>query len=318
MQPRRPGRDGDAAVGGQVAGAVLAIANDVARDHAFDGAARIVGNTVAVGAVDGKAVRRPAEDRRVFGGGVGGFGIDLGDGIIIHMIAQQVAQGRGIGVVMVLAAAGLVGVAGVKGETFIHIGIAVPIAAAAGAGGVGGTIPVVGIPIVEHGHAVHKDANGPAAAERFGGGHSIGARNAEEGLLIGRERGEIAGVGGIQIPGAHHVAAQAGTADVYPVGGGVNLLDAAIHGQSLGGAPICPCGHGITVRAGHVIRIDAGVLPRIGGEPGIGARVAGAAGLDEQEHEKKGGQDESLAPRLFWVLDVQFHALGITTVNLKF
>ena len=75
------------------------------------------------------------------------------------MVAQQVAQGHGVGVVVMGAAVFLMGVPRIEGGPFIHIGFPIPVAVAHAR--LGRASPDEAVAGVEHGHAVDEAADHP-------------------------------------------------------------------------------------------------------------------------------------------------------------
>ena len=68
------------------------------------------------------------QNRRMLRRRVSGFAVGFVDGIIIHMIAEQIAQRDRVGVIMINAGVLLMRIAGIERRAFVHIGVAVPIA----------------------------------------------------------------------------------------------------------------------------------------------------------------------------------------------
>src|SRR5271170_5037693 len=94
---------------------------------------------------------------------VGIFVIGFCCRIIIHVVAEQVTERNRVGVIMINAGVLLMRVAGVERHAFIHISVAIPIAGNILFVGVVGDVPGVGVPTVEHGHAIHENPNLAAA-----------------------------------------------------------------------------------------------------------------------------------------------------------
>ena len=88
-------------------------------------------------------------------------------------------------------------------------------------------------------------------------------------FLVRRVTGEEVGAGQIAIPGAHHIAGQVGTADVEPVIGAADLVDARVGGIVLYAVATVPGGDGVEcflIGIGLVqARVAAGAL----GIPGM-------------------------------------------------
>ena len=184
------------------------------------------------------------------------------------MIAEEVAETGGIGVVVVVVPR-LVRVACVKGDALIDIGVAVPDAIAA-EGRIGCGIRCIGvrvrerIPVVKHRHAVHEDADDSQTGERFCAGHGGHARDAVKDAAIGRVVGKEIGLGGIQVPRPHGVGTQAGGTNVHPTVGVTDLMDACIGRQrliALSPAPSRRCIARRLIRhGGEDFRIPTGTL----------------------------------------------------------
>ena len=149
------------------------------------------------------------------------------------MVAELVAEGDRVGMIVVGAAVLLVGIARVEGRPFIHIGFPIPVAVAhprlAAAG------PDETIARIEHGHAVDKAADHPEAGQGLGRRDGGDARDPVEGLPVGGQVGE-----GAVEPGAHGVQGQAGGAQVHPVGVRGQFLDAGVGRQRLRLGAIAP------------------------------------------------------------------------------
>ena len=217
------------------------------------------------------------------GDGVGAFAVGSGGGVVIDMIAELIAQGDGVGVIVVGAGIFLVGVAGVESRSFIDVGITVPIT---GALGIGAAIPIKGIAGVEHGNAIDKIPNCAQACQigsRMNNGH---AGNAVEDILIFGEIGE-----GAILPRSHDVGGETRGPEINPIRGGIQFLNPDISGCALRLAAVAPGGQGGAGGFHGVIGIDAGITAGIGSQPGIGVRVrrAGAGrddGCEEQGEEK--------------------------------
>src|SRR5580704_14706991 len=103
------------------------------------------------------------------------------------MIAEQIAQGDGVGVIVIRALLLLVRVGRIEGYALVDESVPIPTATVAGAAHVRGSVPVIGIPTVEHGHAVHEIADGPAAVDRLGGRDGGNSGNAVEVLVVERQ-----------------------------------------------------------------------------------------------------------------------------------
>ena len=182
------------------------------------------------------------------------------------MVAQQVAQGHGVGVVVVGAAALLVGVARVEGGPFIHIGFPVPVAVAhARLGRAGPDEAVAG---VEHGHAVDEAADHSEAGQGLGRGHGGVARDPVEGLPV---RGQI-GEGAVE-PRPHGVQGQPGGADVHPVVVRGQFLNAGVGGLGLGLGSIAPGSDRGARLERSVVEVNSGVASRTVGDPRIDSWV---------------------------------------------
>ena len=156
-----PGWNGGAAARREVVGAPLAVAELESGSHPPEGAGGVGRLGEGVGSVHRKSISHPAEDGRVPGHGCGGFAVLPGGLIKIHMVAQLVAQGHGVGVVVMGAAVFLMGVPRIEGGPFIHIGFPVPVAVAHAR--LGRASPDKAVPGVEHGHAVDEAADHPEA-----------------------------------------------------------------------------------------------------------------------------------------------------------
>src|SRR5437899_2604835 len=79
----------------------------------------------------------------MFAGRARGFGIGLGRGVEIHVVAQQAPQRYRVRVIMMGAVAGLVRLARVERDAFVNPRVTIPIARPAD---FAGTVPVESIP----------------------------------------------------------------------------------------------------------------------------------------------------------------------------
>ena len=270
-QANGPLRNRRTSVGREIACAVCAVAEHIAGNHPADAAAGIVGNAVTIRPVNRKAIRHPAENRRMFRRRVGGFGKRLRICIVIHMIADQITQRRRIRVVMISAGILLVRVARVKRRAFVHIRVAVPIISGVPGADFRRAVPRKRVPTVEHLHAVHEDADLSAAADGFRGRHAVRARQAVKNFLVHRQVRKRA-----VLPRTHRVACQPGAAHIDRVCRGIHFLHAAIRRRRLG---LCAIAPGRQRRAGafhRVIGVDARVLAGISSEPAVRARIGGS------------------------------------------
>ena len=264
--PLGPSRNGGAAARREVVGAALAVAELESGSHAPEGAGGVGRLGEGVGSVHRKSIAHPAEDGRVPRHRCGGFTVLPGGLIKIHMIAQQVAQGHGVGVVVVGAAALLVGVPWIEGGPFIHIGFPVPVAVAHARFGCAG--PDEAVAGVEHGHAVDEAADHSEAGQGLGRGHGGVARDPVEGLPVGGQIGE-----GAVEPRPHGVQGQPGGADVHPVGVRGQFLKAGVGGLGLGLGSVAPGSDGGTRLERSVVEVNSGVASRTVGDPRIDSGV---------------------------------------------
>lgn len=94
----------------------------------------------------------------MLGDGRGALGVAVGHGIIIHVVAELIAQGDGLGMVVIFVSR-LVGEGGIEGVAFVMIRLAIPDTGASRAAA-GDRIRITGVdvgegvPHVEHRHAV--------------------------------------------------------------------------------------------------------------------------------------------------------------------
>ena len=206
--------------------------------HAANRAFGIVGIGISVGSVNGVAVVDPGED-----GGVAAvevFGVAIGGWVVVDAVAELVAKGGGIGVVVIVRA-GLVGVGGIESDAFVHEGIAVPnviaVHSGGGVGGVilgGGSVVRKGVAAVEHRDAVDEDADATESGQGFGGGRSAGvARDLVNDGLVGRVVGEEVCLSGVEIPRAHEVGAEASGAKINRGGVVADCVDPGVGGEGL-------------------------------------------------------------------------------------
>src|SRR5581483_2571792 len=160
---------------------------------------------------------------------VGVLAVSIGRRIEADVVTQKITKRRWIRVVMVLTGLRLMGIAGIEGGAFVDVGIAVP-ERAGNVVGLGGAVPGVGIPTVIHGNTVNEISDRAETVRGFGGGDCGIARDAEERFRVDGKVRENGCVAGVQVPRAHDMAAEAGGAEIDPIAGGVNFLDAAVSG----------------------------------------------------------------------------------------
>ena len=203
----------------------------------------------------------------------GAFVIGLGGGVEIHMVAEFVAEGDGVGMIMVAAAVFLVAEAGIEGDAFVHIGVALPDAVALADAGAGGGVAAVRVGIgegvigIEDGHAIDGYADVAKALPGVAARGNGMAREAEDDVLVGGQVGEGAETLRVVIPGAHDLAAEAGAADIDPVRGDHDLLHAGVGRGELLLAAVAPDGFGEAGGFFVIGAVDAGGLAGMEGEP---------------------------------------------------
>ena len=263
-----PGRDRGAAARREVVGSALAIAELESGSHAPEGTGGVGRLGEGVGAVHRKSVAHPAENGRVPRDRGRRLAVLPGGLVEVHVVAQQVTQGHRIGVVVMGAAALLMGIARVEGGTFIHIGFPVPVAVAHAC--LAGTRPDETVARIEHGHTIDEAADHPEAGQGLGRGHGGVARDPVEGLPVGGQIGE-----GAVEPRPHGVQGQPGGADVYPVGVRGQFLNAGVGGLGLCLGSVAPSGDGGARLERGVVEVNSGVASGVSGDPGIDPGIGG-------------------------------------------
>ena len=184
------------------------------------------------------------------------------------MIAEQVAERDGIGMVVMVACTFLMRVAGIKRHAFVHVGFAIPITRAVAR--FRRTCPNESITRIKHRDAIHEVTDYAQRGHGLGCRHSWRARDAVERLLVFRQVRESS----IQ-PRPHRVTAKTSAADVNPARGRINFLDAGVSGRALGLCAVAPRRDGDAVCLIGVGRVDPGVSAGVGCEPRISAWVLG-------------------------------------------
>ena len=207
----------------------------------------------------------------------------------VHVVAEDRAQGDGVGVVMILATARLMRQGGIESHALIHPRVAAP-DAVAGVRLARRAVDVgEGVARVEHDDAIHENTDGSKPGELNGRSHSRSARNAEErGGTLGHVH-EQGGVRGIPIPGSHRVRPQSGGADVGVSCRRGGFVNSAVGRHCLADHAAAPGGHGVGGVFVSIGEIDAGVFAGIGGEPRIKARICGE-GVGGEKYSREGQQ----------------------------
>ena len=260
----RPLWQGGATGSVQIGGAEVAIARNETRLHAADAAAGIVGNTVAIGAVDGVAVEAPAENRAVCRRS-GGLGVGVGGRIVVHVIAQFMAEGEGADVVMAFTRERLVRTRRIKGGSLGQTCVSCPVLGATRTVvDVGAAIPVEGVELIVDDGIVHPDRDGAKVGVRLGDGRLGAAREAGEHVPLAGQIDKDLRLGVIKVPRPHRVVGKGGAFDINPVGTDADARDPGVGGDGLTaiahGSTRQPGGVGEAVERAVLRAVDAGIL----------------------------------------------------------
>ena len=172
------------------------------------------------------------------------LGVNIGHGIIVDTVAKKVADGGGVGMVVVEVAC-LMCVGGVEGDSLVDKGIAVPDAVSAstskGASITATTVDVgEGIGSVKERDTIDEVANGTKSCSHGtveGGGP---AWDAVDGGGVSRKVGKVAGLGLVQIPRSHDMEAQSARFYVYPSAIVMDLMNPGVGRGGLGPPPPAP------------------------------------------------------------------------------
>ena len=282
-----PGRQRRAAGGGEVRGAARAVALHVTGRHAPQAALRIHRRRVTVGPVHRQPVLQPRDNRRVGCDRSGALGIKLGRRIELDVVAQLVADGGGVRVIVVVGHR-LMRERRVKGLPFVVKRFAVPHAVPAqpvhrrGVGVAPGRIRKR-IAVVEGRDAVDEVADGAETGEGLGRRNRRRAREPVEHARVGRIAGERLRVRGVAIPRPHHVRAKTGRAQIDPTRRRGHLDYARVARGRLRRGAARPRGHGGAGEARGVAYIDARIAARAGRLPGFELRIGGTRGQGRGE-----------------------------------
>ena len=121
--------------------------------------------------------------------------------------------------------------------------------------------------------AIDEVANGAEVGLGFGGWHRGRAGNAVEHVGVTGIAGEVAGLSGVEIPWPHGVEAETGPANVDPVGGVGDLVNAGVGRRGLRALAAAPSRHGGARELSGGGLVEAGVGATGVGEPAVVARI---------------------------------------------
>ena len=95
------------------------------------------------------------------------FGVRLSRRIEIDVVAQEVAECDGVGMVVVRAGLLLMSQARIESRALVHIGVAIPVAASTRPAHLGAAVPGEAIATIEHRNAVNEATDSAKASERL-------------------------------------------------------------------------------------------------------------------------------------------------------
>ena len=302
--PGIPSRQNLASGEGQIVCAVPAVAQNITRYHAADAARGVGGIGIPVWPVKWVTVPEPAKNRGMPSRRVAAFMIGFRGGIHVDVVAEQVTQGDGFGVVMICAKLRLMGISGVKRFALEDISIPVPnmiplpytspgIAIAPGRMRIRKSVPRI-----EDFHPVNAQTDRSQGGQpRYGRGHPMPGKSKGEMLIHWQVREQILMLE-VVVPRPHDLAAQARAANIDPVAGRINALNTAFNWLDLVQPSVTPGDFGSTGTFIGVRPVNPGKLAGIHREPGSDLGI----GPEPETHSQKQRGDEP-------AMDIPFHGL---------